>query len=423
MEIQDIKATLSIQTVLSHYNLTPDRNQRLCCPWHNDKTPSLQIYPKTNTWTCFSSNCTAGSGDVIEMIQKMEKCTKHEALKKAAELCGEIKTEPELKEVFIKLRQSLHRSKNAIAYLKDRNIYNTELEIGYNHYQTEYKQLQNCIIFPLKDKSGIITSLYGRSIADKKGSNHYYLKNRKGLYPGYPSQQTKIMIITEAIIDAATLLTHADYEVLSLFGTNGWNEEHTEAIKNLSELEEVIFFMDGDEAGNKAIEIYAPLVKAMKSKVKISKVNTPEGEDVNSLVIGHEPEILTHLISERTFLFSTEETSTEKEKVSEQSQSLELNTENPEYIFTEVAELRFTIMGGIGLYPLDKMKVTLKIEKIGSNRPLHRLRQNINLYKVDNVEKLEKRILTERERQKAIRFLKTRTYQKEQIKPLGKVEL
>jgi len=134
MEIQDIKATLSIQTVLNHYNLSPDRNQRLCCPWHNDKTPSLQIYPKTNTWTCFSSNCTAGSGDTIEMIQKMEKCTKHEALKKAAELCGEIKQEPGLTEIFNKPRQSLYRSKNANSYLIEHNIHNPELDTGYNHY-------------------------------------------------------------------------------------------------------------------------------------------------------------------------------------------------------------------------------------------------------------------------------------------------
>ena len=277
------------------------------------------------------------------MIQKMDKCTKHEALNKAAELCGEIKQEPGLKEIFNKLRQSLHRSKNAIAYLKDRNIYNTDLEIAYNHYQTEYKQLQNCIIFPLKDKSGNIVSLYGRSIADKKGSNHYYIKNRKGLYPSYPSTETKTLIITEAIIDAATLLTHTDYTLLSLYGTNGWNEEHSEAIRNLTSLEEIIFFMDGDEAGNKAIETYAPLFKAMKSGSKISKVNTPEGEDVNSLVIGHEPEILNHLIENREFLFSTETSSNEKEEV-EPSESLELNTENPEYIFTEVGELRLSLI-------------------------------------------------------------------------------
>ena len=430
------------------------------------KTPSLQIYPKTNTWTCFSSNCSAGSGDTIEMIQRMEKCTKHEALKKAAELCGEIRSTSSLSDIFTKLRQSLHRSKNAITYLKDRNIYNPELAIGYNHYQTEYKQLKNCIIFPLKDKSGNITSLYGRSIAEKKGSNHYYLKNRKGLYPGYPSQESKTIIITEAIIDAATMVAHGgnhnNVSVLALYGTNGWNEEHTEAIKSLSELEEVIFFMDGDDAGSKAINTYAPLVKAMKKNIKVSKVATPEGEDVNSLVIGHDPEILNHLIENREFLFSTESASQRTEKEQVQSQSAELNTENTEYIFTEIGELRFTIMGGIGLYPLDKMKVTLKIEKIGSNRPLHRLRQNIDLFQDDSVEKLarkvaerleigstkvhealmqltelieeyrreqieakktkepKKRILTEDDRNKAIKFLKSKNLLKRTNQVIGK---
>ncbi len=76
MEIAEIKAILNIQTVLNHYNLQANKNNRLRCPWHNDKTPSLQIYPKTNTWTCFSSNCDADSGDVIEMIQRMENGTK-----------------------------------------------------------------------------------------------------------------------------------------------------------------------------------------------------------------------------------------------------------------------------------------------------------------------------------------------------------
>jgi DNA primase len=47
MEICDIKAQLSIATVLGHYGLKPDRHDRLLCPFHPDKTPSLQVYPKT----------------------------------------------------------------------------------------------------------------------------------------------------------------------------------------------------------------------------------------------------------------------------------------------------------------------------------------------------------------------------------------
>ena len=244
MEIKDIKSKLSLADVLKHYHLEPDRNQRLCCPFHEEKTPSLQIYPKTNTWTCFSSNCDAGSGDTIEMIQRLESLggqpiNKHQAIMKAKKLLGyhpevTTKTAPSLQDQFSQMRSSLLNSKKALQYLSDRNL-SSKLEIGYNSYQSGYKQLQNCITFPLKDNSGNITSLYGRSISDLKGSNHYYLKNRKGLYPDYPNEDTTTIIVTEAVIDAATILSHTEYKVLSLYGTNGWNEEHTEAIKSLSE--------------------------------------------------------------------------------------------------------------------------------------------------------------------------------------------
>lgn len=86
MDIKEIKTLLTINQVLSHYNLKPDKNQRLLCPFHPDKTPSLQIYPATNTYCCFSSNCKAGTGDTIQFIQLKENCSKHEALVKAAKL-------------------------------------------------------------------------------------------------------------------------------------------------------------------------------------------------------------------------------------------------------------------------------------------------------------------------------------------------
>src|SRR5450432_4661962 len=88
MELKEIKERLSITEVLQHYGLKPDSNHRLHCPFHPDKTPSLQIYPKTNTYCCFSSNCTAGTGDQIEFIERMEKCTRHEAILKADSLIG-----------------------------------------------------------------------------------------------------------------------------------------------------------------------------------------------------------------------------------------------------------------------------------------------------------------------------------------------
>ncbi|MEM7109702.1 MAG: CHC2 zinc finger domain-containing protein [Bacteroidota bacterium] len=55
MEISKIKQQLTIGQVLDHYGLKPDSRNKsgtgstymLHCPFHDDKTPSLQIYPKT----------------------------------------------------------------------------------------------------------------------------------------------------------------------------------------------------------------------------------------------------------------------------------------------------------------------------------------------------------------------------------------
>ena len=56
MTIQEIKAKLSMGEVLSYYGHQPNRNQ-LHCPFHEDKTASMQVYPETNTVFCFSGNC------------------------------------------------------------------------------------------------------------------------------------------------------------------------------------------------------------------------------------------------------------------------------------------------------------------------------------------------------------------------------
>jgi hypothetical protein len=42
MEIKEIKALLSMEAVLQHYGLKPDKNDRLHCPFHPDKTPACK---------------------------------------------------------------------------------------------------------------------------------------------------------------------------------------------------------------------------------------------------------------------------------------------------------------------------------------------------------------------------------------------
>ncbi len=397
MEIKQIKEQLSIETVLSQYNISINKNNHAKCPFHKDNKPSLRIYPKTNTYTCFGCDKT---GDAIQFIQEIENCTKHKAINKAKSLIGI--TNDELKimntkleeaetidfeELYPKFKQSLHRSKKAITYLEERGIYDVKLEQGYNN-GTHFKQLKNCIIYPLKNEQNEIVSFYGRNIA--KTGTHYYTANRKGLYPKYPNKETQVIILTESIIDSATLQKYTNFETLALYGTNGFTEEHKQALLKLENLKEVVLFFDGDEAGEKAVQEHSKTLNQLFNNLSISEINCPKGEDINSLVQSHEPTILEHLISERENLFGSE-----TEFVTEQAEpvSNELNTENQDYITYQNNNILIAVLGGINLFSLDKLKVTLRITRTDNPSPIYNIRQsNLDLYNDDSTEKFTRKV-------------------------------
>lgn len=451
MEIHEIKTKLTLSQVLHHYQLKPDKRLRLHCPFHDDKTPSMQVYYKTHTAYCFSSNCkTHGKAiDVIDFIMYMEKLSKHAAILKAqeilavpgAERIGKAIKKAEsiinpgattsqataptlqrvqgasneramfLKRMFTYFKNAVHNSKPAQEYLQSRCLEFRNMEIGYNAGQfhhgarkdetlineclkygllldlgmksrtgdTAYKPFGKwCIVFALRNQAGEIVSLYFRSTLANKEQRHFYLRDRQGLYPNYPPAGTKKLILTESIIDAATLLQQPEiagkYNLLALYGTNGLTEEHQTAIRSLTELDEIIFFLNGDAAGNKAVEKYAPMLKGDYPKVKITNVEVPENEDVNSLLQSHSPEILTHLIDTRKevdFIFSNENkkdtqletfvnTETEEAEKAEEPVTSGLNTNNPYSLKYTGKEASYQIKGFKTSQP-DSLKITLQI--------------------------------------------------------------
>ena len=223
MEISEIKQGLTLSTVLQYYGLKPDKNFKLNCPFHDDKTPSMQVYYKTHTAYCFSSKCkTHGKSlDVIDFVMHKENTDKHNALLKCIELLGakppvkrslEYQDLPmeKLEEVFSKMKSNLKQSKTAITYCGQRSLDTNKLEIGYNG--RTYKGLFHCIVFPLRDKSNKITSFYGRSTVNETDSKHFYLKESTGLYPRYPNPNTEKLIIAESIIDTASLIQSLESE-------------------------------------------------------------------------------------------------------------------------------------------------------------------------------------------------------------------
>jgi DNA primase len=195
----------------------------------------------------------------------MEKCNKHEALVKAASLVSipsgpspksaparlfieadELGKAALMAKVFGYFKKSLPLTKKAVDYLQGRCIDYPVHEIGYNsgglHGESKNHHLvasmekygllkplplkgysvwaRDCVIFPLRNAGHKIVSLYGRSITNDSDQRHFYLAGREGLYPGYPKAATTRLILTESIIDAASLLQQPEiitrYEIMAL---------------------------------------------------------------------------------------------------------------------------------------------------------------------------------------------------------------
>lgn len=75
--VQTIKDRLTMREVFEQYGYTADRKGFICCPFHEEKTPSMRIYEKD--YHCFGCG---EHGDVITFVQKLFNLSFQEALKK-----------------------------------------------------------------------------------------------------------------------------------------------------------------------------------------------------------------------------------------------------------------------------------------------------------------------------------------------------
>lgn len=76
-EVQTIKDQLTMQDILLHYGYETNRTGFVCCPFHNEKTPSMRIYERD--YYCFGCQ---EHGDIITFIQRLFGLSFQKALRK-----------------------------------------------------------------------------------------------------------------------------------------------------------------------------------------------------------------------------------------------------------------------------------------------------------------------------------------------------
>jgi len=141
-------------------------------------------------------------------------------------------------------------------------------ESGHEHFN-------GCVVVPLFDEGGKIVNFYGRRIGKGTVSHLYSPGPHRGLFNREAFQNEEV-ILCEAVLDALTFCAVGIHNVSTIYGTEGFTEEH---LKALREIRRVKLAYDADDAGERAATRDAERLRALG--IEVWRLKVPWGMDVN----------------------------------------------------------------------------------------------------------------------------------------------
>jgi DNA primase len=324
------------------------------CPFHNEKTPSFNVRPSTNSYHCFG--CGAG-GNAFRFIMETEGLSFIEAVKRLGTAAGiriqeevwDANAERQAKQRALLLRahqelaqwfhQLLLRSplaEEARSYLKSRGISATVAKnwlLGYaptssqllrqwarQHTFAEaalveagvlvhseergdhYPRFRHRLMFPIRNESGEIIAFSGRLLEAEAKAAKYLNSPETALFSkskvlfGFDRARRAIAkagqaIVCEGQIDTLMLHEAGFPQAVAGQGT-AFTEYHARALKRLAD--EVVLCYDSDNAGFKAAERTFQILAHTGLNVRVAAL--PAGEDPDSLIRKQGPEAFATLL-------------------------------------------------------------------------------------------------------------------------------
>jgi DNA primase len=138
-----------------------------------------------------------------------------------------------------------------------------------------HEHFNGCIVVPLLDAAGKIVSYYGRRIERGTVQHLYTPGPHRGLFNPTAFDQEEV-ILCEAVLDAMTFCANGITNVSCIYGTEGWTEEHTAAMKNVRR---VRLAYDADDAGDRAAERDTKRLQSLG--IDVYRIKFPWGMDAN----------------------------------------------------------------------------------------------------------------------------------------------
>jgi len=278
VSFKDIKEKVSIDDILSHYNLIEGLKRKGneligYCPIHDKNhfnKSSFSVNTKKNIWHCFS--CGAG-GNILDFVSVMENVEIRQAgllIKKwfgidsqEDKKTAKEKREDKKKEVNEKANKPLtFKLKNLDydhPYLKERGIKKETIkEFGLGYCKRGI--LKGRIAIPVHNEEGELVAYAGRYPGDppEEESKYIFPPNFKKSYVIFnlnrvrDNDKEKELILVEGFFDVFNLWQAGVKNTVALMGTSLSKEQEELILRYLGKDGRITLIFDSDEAGEKA---------------------------------------------------------------------------------------------------------------------------------------------------------------------------
>jgi DNA primase len=271
-QIDDLKARVDLVALLAAHGVQVKKDgkgHKACCPWHEDKTPSLSVDVKKGLYHCFSCG---KAGDSLSFIQSFRKLLFPQALEELRKFAGDPhapaapkpvgQVEPLPFELLARVADIWHQAfcqrSEGLAYLERRGLKDKEmlrsLQAGYcdgeqllaiagaenrahlqrvgifNERGREF--FSRCVVFPLKDKLNRVVGFYGRStLANAKVGHRFCAGAKTGLFFPEAARGAQQVFLVEGVLDALALYQAGFPNVMAMGGTQGLSVAMLEHLK------------------------------------------------------------------------------------------------------------------------------------------------------------------------------------------------
>lgn len=300
-DINNIKQSApQIEEVIGRYVQLTRKGKSLLglCPFHEDHHPSLSVNPEKQYFTCFACG---EKGDVIHFLQKIERVSFGEAVKKLKIENGKLKIKSEVKPEVKLTKRVCETEKRNLLFLAsllpaasgDSDLTPTWLDFGVGTSPAmvvgEWKAMRKRLVFPIRDEEGILVGFGARRLTETSGSPKYinsptselYRKNEilYGLHIARKViREKQYAILVEGYKDVLAMHAAGFRNTVALCGT-ALCDGHIALLKKYTS--RVLVMLDADTAGRKASEKAVYLLRMQG--IRAYGVELPEGEDPDSL--------------------------------------------------------------------------------------------------------------------------------------------